>query len=277
MTQNPLSKYFRQPILYVKLPSEGKWYPNDEVDIPVTGEVPIYAMTAKDEITMKTPDALLNGASTVNLIESCCPAIKNAWHMPVVDLDILLMSIRIASYGKEMEFTSVCTHCGSKHEKAIDLTVMMDRIKLANWTTPEVINGLTIKLKPQNYEEFNKNNLMNFEQQRIMQLVSDETLDENVKLVKFNEMFNKLVDLGLNQIAKSIESITLEDGNVVINSLFIAEFLSNCDRSVWDRLKQRMEQISKDNELSVKLVCESPECAKEYDTPFVFEQARFFV
>jgi len=79
---NPLSKYFRQPALYINLPSEGRWYPDGGVEIPVTGSVPIYAMTAKDEITMKTPDALLNGAATVSVIESCCPAIKDAWKMP---------------------------------------------------------------------------------------------------------------------------------------------------------------------------------------------------
>lgn len=277
MTQNPLSKYFRQPILYIKLPSEGRWYPTGNVEIPVTGEVPIYAMTAKDEITMKTPDALLNGASTVNLIESCCPAIKNAWKMPIVDLDALLISIRIASYSKEMEFTTVCPHCSTKNEHAIDLTVMLDRLHIADWETPAVLNNLTIKLRPQTFEEFNKNNLLNYEQQRIMQVVSDETLDENTKVVKFNEMFNKIVDLGISQVSKSIESITLEDGTVVDNSVFIAEFLTNCDRSIWDGLKKRMDKMSEDSSLSVTTTCENTECAKEFKSPFLFEQSRFFV
>ena len=75
---NPLLKHFRQPVLYTKLISNGRWYPEGILEMPVTGEVPIYAMTARDEITMKTPDALLNGAGTVAVIESCCPSIKNA-------------------------------------------------------------------------------------------------------------------------------------------------------------------------------------------------------
>ena len=64
-SQNPLAKHFRQPILYLKLPSNGRWYPEGSVELPVTGEIPVYAMTARDEITLKTPDALMNGTSTV--------------------------------------------------------------------------------------------------------------------------------------------------------------------------------------------------------------------
>ena len=33
-------------------------------------------MTAKDEMMFKTPDALLNGQATVDVIQSCIPAIN---------------------------------------------------------------------------------------------------------------------------------------------------------------------------------------------------------
>jgi hypothetical protein len=61
------------------------------------------SMTTKDEITLKTPDALLNGQGVVNVIESCCPAIKDAWAMPSIDVDATLIAIRIASYGNQMD------------------------------------------------------------------------------------------------------------------------------------------------------------------------------
>jgi hypothetical protein len=34
-------------------------------------------MTAKDELMFKTPDALLNGQSTVEVVKSCIPAIQD--------------------------------------------------------------------------------------------------------------------------------------------------------------------------------------------------------
>ena len=76
---NPLQKYFRQPKIYIKLPSNGKWYPNGSLEVTDNMEFPVYAMTARDELMFKTPDALLNGQSTVDVIQSCVPSIKNAW------------------------------------------------------------------------------------------------------------------------------------------------------------------------------------------------------
>ena len=65
---NPLTKYFRQPKIYLRLPSKGRYYPAGSLDMPDSGELPVYAMTAKDELMFKTPDALLNGESVVEVI-----------------------------------------------------------------------------------------------------------------------------------------------------------------------------------------------------------------
>ena len=278
LSVNPLSKHFRQPALYIKLPSEGRWYNEGALDMPITGEVPIYAMTARDEITMKTPDALMNGASTIHVIESCCPAIKNAWKMPIIDLDAILVAVRLATYGKEMEFTAQCPHCKETIEKAIDLTVLLSKIGPANWSQPIKTDTLEITLKPQNYEEYNKNNLLNYEQQRLMQIVQNEELSEDERVRQFDEMFQKVIEIGINQVGKNIQSIKLDDGTIVDNSEFIFEFLDNCDRTIWDAIKSRLEEIRAQSEYNnIKLTCTSEECGKEFTTPFVFEQSNFFV
>jgi hypothetical protein len=104
---NPLQQYFRQPAIYVKLPSQGKFYANNTLDLPPTGELPVYPMTAIDEITYRTPDALFNGQSTVNVLQSCVPNIKNGWAVPAMDIDTLLVAIRIASYGHNIRERTV--------------------------------------------------------------------------------------------------------------------------------------------------------------------------
>ena len=58
---NPLAGHFRQPKLYVKLPSGGQFNNKEALDMPENGELAIFPMTAKDELLMKNPDALLNG------------------------------------------------------------------------------------------------------------------------------------------------------------------------------------------------------------------------
>ena len=103
---NPLAKHLRQPKIYIRLPSGGNYWPQGSLEKTENGEFPVYAMTAKDEITFKTPDALLNGQATVDVIQSCMPNIKNAWHTPSIDMDAILVAIRRASFGDEMTMTA---------------------------------------------------------------------------------------------------------------------------------------------------------------------------
>ena len=99
MSDNPLAQYFRTPAIHLDLPSKGEGYPDGVLEMPDSGEVPVMPMTAIDEITYKTPDALFNGSSVVDVIQSCIPSIKDAWQMPITDLTAVLTAIRIASFG----------------------------------------------------------------------------------------------------------------------------------------------------------------------------------
>ena len=102
---NPLGKYYRQPQIYIKLPSRAKYYSADVFTPTETGEIPILPMTAKDELAFKTPDAMMTGQATVDVIQSCAPNIKNAWKMVNYDTDTILLAIRIATYGETMDIT----------------------------------------------------------------------------------------------------------------------------------------------------------------------------
>jgi len=104
---NPLQKFFRQPKVYVSLPSKGLYYEPGSL-IGDYNNVPVFAMSGMDEIIMKTPDALFTGEATAKVIESCCPYIKNAKTMPSIDIDALLIAIRIATFGEKMTVTQTC-------------------------------------------------------------------------------------------------------------------------------------------------------------------------
>ena len=54
---NPLSSFMRQPKIYITLPSRGRFWSKGSIEIPENGELAVYSMTAKDELTFKTPDA----------------------------------------------------------------------------------------------------------------------------------------------------------------------------------------------------------------------------
>lgn len=276
-TENPLKKFYRQPQLYIKLPSNGQWWPDGSLQKTVTSEYPVLAMTAKDELALKTPDALLNGQATVDVIESCIPHIKNAWHTPICDIDLILIAIRLATYGKRMDFTSVCPHCKHKNEHALDLSLLIDRYQ----TIPKYhkiikIHDLEICLKAESYESFNKKAIAMFEEQRILQLLNQDTLPEEEKFQKFKVLFNKLLSLTVEQVSGNIAYIKLDGNTVVDNNTFINEFFQNCDRKIWTTVKDELEALAKEIPTNkIDLNCE--ECTKEYQTPLTFEMTNFFV
>jgi hypothetical protein len=276
-SSNPLFKHFRQPQLHIKLPSNGKWYPSGALEPSVTGEYPVYAMTARDELTLKTPDALLNGQSTVDVIHSCVPNIKNAWGMPAVDLDAVLIAIRQATYGNALEFVSLCPHCQQKNENAVDLGILAERITCPDFSRTVSVDGLEIFIKPQNYKQFNQAGIENYEQQRIIQLVGDKTMEEEEKLARFDQLFKKLLNLTVEQVTKSVAAIRVDD-TTVEDSTQIDEFFRNCNKTVWEAVKSRLEEIGEQNPLKkIPVTCEHETCAKPYETPLLFEMSNFFV
>ena len=109
MGNNPLQQFFRQPKIYISLPSLGIYTIPGVIQGDVSN-LPIYGMTGMDEILMKTPDALMTGESTVKVIESCCPVIEDAWDLCLLDLDIILTAIKIATVRRNnpMDWRRIC-------------------------------------------------------------------------------------------------------------------------------------------------------------------------
>ena len=128
-TANPLKQFFRQPSIYLSLPSGGHHWPATALTMPENRELPVYPMTAIDEITYSTPDALFSGQAVINVVHSCVPNIKNAWEIPGIDLNAVLIAIRIASYGHEMELATRCPKCETESDFGIDLRMVLDSIR----------------------------------------------------------------------------------------------------------------------------------------------------
>lgn len=277
MTNNPLTKYFRQPQLYLRLPSGGKWYPAGSLEVSATGEYPVFSMTAKDELTLKTPDALLNGQATVDVIQSCIPNIKNAWFMPSVDLDAALIAIRQATYGNRLEITSVCPHCKSKNENDVDLGALSAALSCPDYNKTVKINDLEFFIRPQTYQQFNASGIETYEQQRLMAVVSNEQLDEQEKLIRFKQLFDKLLSLSVAQVSSSVGAIKTAEGIVVEDQSQIDEFFKNCEKDIWNAIKDHLAALGSESPLKhIPITCDNEECGKSYETPLVFEMSNFF-
>ena len=273
---NPLNKYLRQPEIYVKLPSNGKYWPPGSLEMPISGELPVLPMSTRDEIMVNTPDALLNGEAVVNMIQSCIPNIRNAWAMPSVDLDTVLIAIRIASYGEKMEYTSTCPKCENSDNYEIDLRQFLDMpVDLQGYENAFDYKGITVSLRPLDYNSVNQQNLEQFEQQRLMTMVNDTTIDEATKQKRFQEIFNILTTYTIQNVVGSIEKLTTPEGITVIDPMHLKDFVENSERIFFQTLKDKLLNIkNKFPEKTVSTVCDT--CSNEYTIPFTFDQSNFF-
>jgi len=270
---NPLAKHFRQPAIYLKLPSGGKFWPEGSIDLTATGELPVYPMTIRDEIALKTPDALMNGQGVADMIRSCVPNIKDPYACPTVDLDAVLISIRLASYGQGMDITSTCQACKETNESSVNLNTLLDSVRMSGYDDAN-IDSLKFEFKPQTFRDLNNANMIAFEEQRLLELVGSDRLSEQEKNSLFKASFLKLTNLSLDSVVNSIRSITV-DGERVTDPEMIREFFNNCDRKIYDDLRTRIDQFNAQNKIKpLKLTCEH--CQANYETDLTFDQSNFF-
>jgi len=278
--QNPLQKYFRQAKVYITLPSQGQWYPNGTLDYPENGELPVFAMTAKDELGMKTPDALLNGQATVDVIQSCVPNIKDAWQMPSIDLDAVLIAIRIATYGEQLDITTKIPNIGDEKDYGVDLRTVLNKLVTVHFESTVFINDMKVELRPLTYREFTNSSLKTFEEQRILRLVNDESIPEEEKLARFNQSFKKLTDLTVDMLANAVTSISV-DGTTVTDQNHISEFIINSDKQFFGGVKDHFESQKKKFEIEPMTIHTTEDeqergAPETFEIPITFDQSNFF-
>jgi hypothetical protein len=272
--KNPLASFYRQPKIYVRLPSKGEFYAPGSLDVSENGEYPVYAMTAKDELLFKTPDALLNGTSTVELIKSCIPAILNPWLMPNIDLDFALIAIRIATYGDKMEVGTNCPHCNADNSYDMDLNAWFNVFNQFVYEKDIPIDQLTVHVRPYTYKEVTKTALKSMEQQRIFQVINDDSLSDEQKLEKFGASFLKLTELTVDIIADCITSIDAPDGSVTDKDM-IKDFIANCSKDVFQRIQDHVVQMKERIEFKAQSVtCGG--CDQQFSLPITMDQSNFF-
>lgn len=280
-TSNPLSRHFRQPKLYIRLPSGGMFYPQGSLEPTETGEFPVFAMTAKDELMFKTPDALLNGQSTVNVIQSCIPNIKNAWVVPSIDIDAILIAIRMATYGNSMEISVDVPNINEERAYDVDLVSVLDQLVSQQYDNVIRLNGFSIEIAPLTYREFTEAALKTFEEQRLFKVINDDEMSETEKLAKFNESFNRLTDLNISSVVKSVKCVVFDGEEPVTNPQHIIEFFENADKDVFksviDHITAQREKFSIK---PFKVVLSEEDVAngapETMNVPISFDQSNFF-
>lgn len=273
MNINPLKQYFRRPAVYLKLPSGGKDYAPGVVNQTETGELPVYPMTAIDEITVKTPDALFNGNAVVDLIKSCVPDIVDPWKISNTDLDAILLAIKAASGNQNLELDSTCPKCKEVSTYTIDLIAILSTLKSPDYSTPLELSELKIKFGPLTYKEMNEAALAQFEIQKIYRTI-ELINDVKEKNDKTTEALFKITSITMELIAKTI--MYIETPMVTVDQYeHILEFLQNCDNSMYVSVRDYHTKLKSSTELKpLDVTC--PSCEHVYKQPFTINASDFF-
>ena len=273
MNNNPLKQYFRRPAVYIKLPSGGLDYAPDVLEMPESGEFPVYPMTAIDEITARTPDALFNGTAVAELIKSCVPGIKDPWQINSVDLDSILIAIKAASGGEELEVESTCPSCQDQSTYQVNLIGILSSLKPGEYDNLLEIGDLKIKFKPLTYKEINDGATTQFEVQRVF-MTLDSIEDENERSEISHQALERITRITMELISSSIDYIETP-GTKVAEKEFIFDFLQHCDRNVYLQIRDYNAMLRQSTEVK-PLQMECASCEFKYEQPFTLNPADFF-
>lgn len=278
---NPLAMFMRQPKIYIRLPSNGEYWPTGSLDISETGDYPVFSMTAQDEMLLKIPDALMSGQAVVDVIQHCMPNIKNAWDTPSIDIDVILIAIRLATYGEMMK--TPIKLGGVEMDYVVDLRNVMDSLQSRiTWVPYIPINDeLTLFVKPVNYKQLSQAALQTFETQKIIQMSNNETISDEDKVKIFKDSFSKLTNITIGTISSTIYKIDSSNGSTD-NPEFIKEFIDNVDKEIFDKIQKHLETLRETNSvkpISVPVTEEMKNNGVTEDTieiPLVFDASNFF-
>jgi hypothetical protein len=276
--QNPLQQYFRSGSKYIKLPSCGFFNDVDNIQFTIDGEIEVYPMTTADELLFKSPDALLNGDSVAKVIQSCVPGIKNVRQLPINDIEILLLSIHLATYDHQIDFTSPCPNCENQQEFGVDIGWLLENMQTLEPNISVTLkNGLIINIKPYTYESSVKAALLAFNEGKFLQMLMEEDLSDEDKTKKAAISYQKAIDLTIDLLSNSIISIQNDQQEIISeDQIHILEFLDNTSSGETKIIQEKIAEI---NLIGIprELEVSCDKCSHKWTTAVNIDPSHFFV
>jgi len=262
--ENPLIKYFRKPKIYVTLPTGGKF--NPELKTTLLDEVGVSAMSAIDEISLRNPEALLNGEAIKSVIESCVPTVGDPMKLCNIDIEALFLAIQYATYGNDLTHEHTCSNCKEIAEYKIDVNEILNRFPEVDTIDPILFEDVNIHVRPPTLENVTRMALIDLEQKKIIQNlrnVDDDTEDMDIAN-KFYNSFKKIATFNVDMLANAISRIETPDV-IVEDTKMISEFLQNVPTTVVQQLNTAIEKIvTKPTDINkMQFKCESCESVDE--------------
>lgn len=275
---NPLNQYFRIPKLYVKLPSQGAFYPDQMVETSATGEVAVYALTAMDQILLKTPDAVLNGETLLQIFRNCVPGVKDPGSLVEPDINTLMVAIRIATNGAQMEWQTVCPKCQTEHTFDVNLTHILETQSLIEEDSQVTLEDqLVVHVRPYNFRQRHMQLMNDLEHNQAVRVLEQNTeMNEEERQHQVGKLIRNITERTFDLLAQSVTSVTIVKTNqTVTDPQHITEFIKSISKAQAEVI---IDQVRNLNQMGIdtesRFTCTS--CGHEWTQPLDFDPTSFF-
>lgn len=274
--QSLLEKYYRLPGLNVNLPSKGRFITNCHFEMD--GTIAISPMKSSDDMILKNPDALMSGSALESLFASCVPSIPNPREISLPDIDVLLIAIRVATYGPSMKLEVTCPVCKEEYEFSANLSNILATAKVIDDDiVVQIMPELCAVVRPYNLINATRIALTAFEQSKLLQNLSTNT-DDAAAIKLRSETMEKAIeivdDLNNKTLTDCILEIRTPEGTVT-NKNEIFKFISNTSKAWKEKIEEKIKSMNeKGVDKTMHLDC--PKCQNKWDSEFEIDPTNFF-
>ncbi|EMR6007005.1 hypothetical protein WJW27_003755 [Escherichia coli] len=244
MAMNPLAKYTKIEEISTKLVTNGVIPYKDGVLGPKGVKCGVCARSARDEMTLNTPDMLLNGDAVSRVIENCVPNVIDADELYVNDVEMLLIAIKVASKEETYDINVVCPECEKEGRFERNLSYLLETAKsFSEIPSVDLDNGLRLEFKPLTWKEYSSFAERMFNEQQKTKFLETADIDKDEKVKIFSEVFESMAQLNFDMIGGVIAKIITPDGDEVVEKEFINEWLGQQSKGVLKLIREKMDEV----------------------------------
>jgi hypothetical protein len=276
-----LENYKRQPKLFIDLPSSGEFYSDGVFEDNQFVQIPVFAMTAADEIITKTPDALFSGQAVASILESCIPLINDPWKLIKTDLEYILNAIRLASIGNTIDMSSTCSVCGTENTVEIELQSVLSHYDQIPHKSEFTYKDLIITLRPITFKQMSQLGIELYQKQRTLYQLQSAEMSQDEKVKQATTVSQEVVNLTTKTLVQYIVSVA-NGSDAEYDNKKINDFINQNDSEI---SKLFLAEITKFVDIisypSLQVQCagelESGEnCTNKYSVTYNSDYSSFF-
>lgn len=278
---NPLEPYFRKPQVYISLPSQGRWYKPQDITLTADNELAIYGMTARDDVLLNTPDAMLNGEALRKVIANCVPDVHNINALVTPDLEAIFVGMKLASGDGTIEINRECPKCGHDCSWDLQCQPILERQTMIEHQDGVVVidQTLEVHVKPYDYQQRSKFIQREYQEERAIRqwdTLNPES-DDLVKAEVMAQAIDNISQMTIKLVSASITHVKiLNTGEVVTNQDYINEWLQSAPRAQAESIIAAVDQLNKCGpNKSINVEC--PSCNHSWETLVSYDPISFFV